>query len=164
MVLISETFCYPCAMSHAERLNAIAAAVEELDQLAAADAALTHGDPEAAHRALERAVDLRVRHTPPVPVTVAAGLLGVSEPTVRRWLAGGILESAPTKPLTITPSSLLRVRAAVQELRDLGRSADALNLLLWAIDDEATLQDPLVQASLQQARTGAVKHYVHRRG
>lgn len=146
-----------------ERREAISAAVAELDELDAAGEALEEGRAERAAKRLAKARDLRLRTAPPVPVSVAAELLGVSLPTVRRWADRGVLEDLGVKPRAVSVASVARVRRLLERLRGMGRDANLREALLARLDDALTLEDEQLRRSLRQMRAGKRKHYVHGR-
>jgi len=150
-------------MSLKEREQAISAAVEELEQLDRVEDELRRGRRAQAERALERARAARLRTAPPVPVSLAARILDVSEPTVRDWAGAGILEDRGDRPQKVTLGSVLRVRDQLRELRALGKERSLRRALLARIDDELTARDPDVRRSLAHARSGGRRNYVHRR-
>lgn len=152
-------------MTVKEREKIINSAVAEIEELDRADAALESGDDAGAKAAVEKARELRLKAAPPVPVSVAATLLGVSGPTVRDWADRGLLEDATRKkgPRALSLDSVLRVGRDLYELRLLGRDRELRDALLERIDDRLTAEDPAVLRSLRQARSGDRKHYVHRR-
>ena len=81
--------------------------------------ALANSDSDDARGALERIL-LRAGRLEGGGVTVAAaaGLLGVSQPTVRTWMSRGVLKEVKgTKPIRVTAASLGQVLHTVQDLR-----------------------------------------------
>lgn len=152
-------------MTVKEREKVINSTIEEIEELDRADAALESGDGTEARQAVERARALRLKAAPPVPVSVAARMLGVSEPTVRDWADRGLLEDADPKqrPRTLSLESVLRVQQDLSELRSLGRDRELRDALLARIDDRLAAQDPAVLRALRHAKRGTRKHYVHRR-
>lgn len=152
-------------MTVKERERMINSAVAEIEELDRADAALVSGDDASAKRAVERARELRLKDAPPVPISVAAKMLGVSEPTVRAWADRGLLEeTSPTRgPRALSLESVLRVLGDLDELRRLGRDVGLRDALLARIDDRLAAEDPATLRALRQAKRGTRKHYVHRR-
>lgn len=152
-------------MTVKEREKTINSAVAEIEQLDRAGAALASGDDAKARRAVEKARELRLKAAPPIPVSVAARMLGVSEPTVRDWADRGLLDDASRQrqPRAFSLESVLGVLEDLNELRRLGRERGLRDALLARIDDRLTAQDPAVLRSLRQAKRGTRRHYVHRR-
>lgn len=77
-----------------------------------------------------------------VPVTLAARMLSVSQPTVRAWISKGVLDTIPgVKPLTVKPRSLGEVFAAVLEIRRLGEDRGLLESVMHALADRRTIEE-----------------------
>lgn len=96
----------------------------------------------------------RLRMAPPIPVSIAAKLLKVSEPTIRSWLGTGVLEDAGTKPRGVRIESVLRVQRLLEELRERGADRNLRQALLARLDDELTLGDERLQSSIASMRRG----------
>jgi DNA-binding transcriptional MerR regulator len=90
----------------------------------------------------------------PVPVAVAAPLLGVSEPTVRSWTRRGLLIYADGRSSGLDVRRLYEVIAIVSELRAAGRTHDLLNEAWRRLADDAVLERPDLRDSLAQMRRG----------
>jgi DNA-binding transcriptional MerR regulator len=90
----------------------------------------------------------------PVPVSVAAPLLGVSEPTVRSWTRRGLLVYADGQDGGLDVGRLYEVIAFVRELRDAGETHDLLNKVWRRLADNAVLERPDLRDSLAQMRRG----------
>ena len=74
-----------------------------------------------------------------VPVSVAAKLLAVSQPTVRSWIDRGVLERAATAgPMKVTAASLGRTLASVRTLRSAGKTRGLLTEAIQQLDDRDT--------------------------
>lgn len=140
----------------------IGQAVEQLDELDGATSALRDGAVDSAGNHLRRAEDNILHLDLPVPVALAASLLGVSERTVRDWIEAGILEVASTRPVALAFRSVAEVRRELQRLRREGAKPNVRRALLHRIEDRATLEQPRLQESIEQMRSGK-RHYVHRR-
>lgn len=152
-------------MTVKERERIINSAVAEIEELDRADAALVSGDDASAKRAVERARELRLKAAPPVPISVAAKMLDVSEPTVRDWADRGLLEETRPRrgPRALSLASVLIVHRDLNELRRLGHDRGLRDALLARIEDRLTAEDTATLRSLRQAKRGTRKHYVHRR-
>jgi hypothetical protein len=111
---------------------------------------------------LRRAEDNILHLDLPVPVSLAATLLMVSERTVRDWIEAGILEVASTRPVGLAFKSVAEVRRELQRLRREGANPNVRRALLDRIEDRATLEQPRLRESIEQMRSGT-RHYVHRR-
>jgi hypothetical protein len=140
----------------------IGQAVEQLDELDGATTALRDGAVDSAGDHLRRAEDNILHLDLPVPVSLAATLLGVSERTVRDWIEAGILEVAGTRPVGLAFKSVAEVRRELQRLRREGVDPNVRRALLHRIEDRAALEQPRLQESIEQMRSGK-RHYVHRR-
>jgi hypothetical protein len=140
----------------------IGRAVEELDELEGATTALRDGALDSAGSHLRRAENTILHLDLPVPVSLAASLLAVSERTVRDWIEAGILEVAGTRPIGLAFKSVAEVRRELHRLRREGAGSNVRQALLHRIEDRATLQQPRLQESIAQMRAGR-RHYVHRR-
>jgi predicted transcriptional regulator len=84
-----------------------------------------------------------------VPVSRAAELLDVSQPTVRAWIDRGALDAVPdSRPLQVTSSSLGEALAAVLTLREAGKKRHVLAEAVQILADRETrhdLEDRLAQ-------------------
>jgi hypothetical protein len=90
----------------------------------------------------------------PVPVSVAAPLLGVSEPTVRSWTRRGLLVYADGHDSALDVGRLYKVIALVRELRAAGQTRDLLNKVWQRLADDAVLERSDLRDSLAQMRRG----------
>jgi hypothetical protein len=140
----------------------IGQAVELLDELDGATTALRDGAMESADNHLRRAEDNILHLDLPVPVSLAATLLDVSERTVRDWIEAGILEVASVRPIALAFKSVAEARRDLQRLRREGANPNVRRALLHRIEDRATLEQPRLRESIEQMRSGR-RHYVHRR-
>lgn len=112
--------------------------------------------------ALERLADVegRLQHVPApgLPVSEAAGYLGVSEPTVRAWLRRGVLDRVPgAKPVLIEIVGLRRVSSALVELRERGRDRDWTRALVDLLHDRAERGRSELVAGLDELRRGTLE-------
>jgi hypothetical protein len=122
--------------------------------------ALRNGRRDAAIQAMREAHHTLegVGHAPGVPVAHAARRLGVSEPTVRSWIARGALQTINgSRPVQIKPESLRRVGRALDELREHGQDRDWLEALLDYLDDLQTRHSPAIEEGLQQLERGELE-------
>lgn len=115
-------------------------------------------DPTLSPQLRERLTLMRQRREeglPGVRVSVAAGLLGLSERTVRDWMARGPLDSVPgAKPARVSTASLARVVPLVARLREIGQDRDLLRALIERLEDDRVRSLPRVKKSLDQMRRG----------
>ncbi|MHB2027771.1 MAG: hypothetical protein ACYCPT_03010 [Acidimicrobiales bacterium] len=71
-----------------------------------------------------------------VPVSAAADVLEVSQPTIRSWIDRSVLDvRAGSRPLRITPESLGRAVAAVRRLRSAGETKGLLEKVVRDLED-----------------------------
>jgi hypothetical protein len=106
-----------------------------------------------AHRTLEG-----VGHAAGVPVAHAARRLGVSEPTVRSWIARGALRAIKgSSPVEIEPESLRSVSRALDELRERGQDREWLAALVDYLDDREARSSPALKEGLQQLARGELE-------
>jgi hypothetical protein len=72
--------------------------------------------------------------------SIAAVLLGLSEPTVRAWAKRGILRVRSSKPrlLLLDPASVLEVRQLVSELQLAGQTRDLLDEVYNRFADDSS--------------------------
>jgi hypothetical protein len=87
-------------------------------------------------------------------VSVAAPLLGVSEPTVRSWARRGLLIYADGQDSGLDVRRLYEVIALVRELRAAGQSRDLLNKVWLRLADNAVLERQDLRESLAQMSRG----------
>ena len=84
------------------------------------------------------------QHPMGVSVSLAARLLEVSERTVRKWLASGLLRAVPkSKPLKVADSSLSRVLALVSEIREDSNPRHLAEEVAARIDDARLVKELL---------------------
>lgn len=140
----------------------IGRAVEELDDLDGVATALREGALDSAGSHLRRAESTILHLDLPVPVSLAASLLDVSERTVRDWIEAGILEVASTRPIGLAFKSVAEARRELQRLRRHGAQPNVRRALLHRLEDRATLEQPRLLESIEQMRSGR-RRYVHRR-
>ena len=112
-------------------------------------------------QALESVAKRRLASAPGMRPSIAASLLGLSEPTVRAWAMRGIFRVRSHKPrLLLDPASVLDVRQLVADLRRAGQTRGLLDAVWDRLADEQQLADPGLQESLEQMHRGL---YVVRR-
>jgi hypothetical protein len=74
-----------------------------------------------------------------VPVSVAAGILGITRPTVKVWMSRGVLERvADARPVAVTARSLGEAIAATSHIRAVGKDERLLRRVLDALEDQRT--------------------------
>ncbi len=118
---------------------------------------------QAVEDALERLADVqsRLEQHVPVPglaVSATARYLGISEPTVRAWLARGALTRVPdAKPVLVEIGSLRRVGRALTELRERGQDRDWTRALVDLLHDRADRARPDLAQGLEELRLGKLE-------
>ncbi len=93
-----------------------------------------------------------------VPVSAAAEYLGVSEQTVRSWVARGVLEDvAGSKTKQVEAASLRRIGAAISELRARGQERDWLRTLVDLLHDRALVRSEGISRGLDEMNRGKLE-------
>jgi excisionase family DNA binding protein len=88
-------------------------------------------------------------------VSEAASVLGLSVPTVRSWVAAGVLEAVPGRqPARVTYDSLALAKHALDELRRHQDDRPLLTAVMRRLRDRAVLDDPLLDQALDDVATG----------
>lgn len=86
---------------------------------------------------------------------IAARLLGLSEKTVRAWVAAGVLAVARRSPrLLLDVRSVHAVSHLISELRAAGQDRDLLDQVWRRLEDAALLDRDELRDSLDQMRRG----------
>lgn len=133
-----------------EKVERVVEDVSELEQLED-----YVGEDKDALRMVHRLRERRLQEVAAVRISVAASVLGLSEPTVRSWADLGLLEDAASgSNRQVTLKSLLQIRPFVIELRRMGRTRGLFEALVARLDDRRTLNDRRLLASLEQMRAG----------
>jgi len=71
-----------------------------------------------------------------IPVSAAAEILEVSQPTIRTWIDRGVFDVKDgSRPVKITPESLGRVVAAVRRIRSAGETKGLLEKAVRDLED-----------------------------
>jgi hypothetical protein len=91
-----------------------------------------------------------------VRVKVAAVLLGLSVPTVHKWIELGLLKEAPGESSVrrVNLTSILRVRPLVAEVQKLGRKRNLLEAVLARMEDDAITSGTSLRRSIKQWESG----------
>ena len=86
---------------------------------------------------------------------IAARVLGLSEKTVRAWVAEGVLTVASRSPrLLLDLTSVHVVSHLIRELREAGQERDLLDEVWRRLHDQAVLDRDDPRESLKQMRKG----------
>lgn len=97
-------------------------------------------------------------------ITEAAKVLGVSAPTVRAWIAVGVLHAlADSQPVRVDVASLADAKQVVDELRRHSSDRYMLADLLRILRDRASLSNEDARAGTADLNTGRVRR-LDRRG
>jgi len=112
-------------------------------------------------QALESVAEHRLASAPGMRLSIAAAVLGLSEPTARAWARRGIFRIRSRKPrLLLDPASVLEIRHLVADLREAGQSRGLLDAVYNRLADEQLLANPDLMESLEQLHRG---EYIVRR-
>ena len=129
--------------------------VEDLDAAISDDSV----GPEVRRR-LASVRDRRLSEVPGVPVSVAAGVLGLSAQSVRAWLDAGVLDAVPdSQPLQVSIPRLVLVVSLVHRLRRAGLDRDLLRAVVDRLEDTRISTLPQVRRSLDQLHRGQVEAF-----
>lgn len=97
-------------------------------------------------------------------ITEAAKVLGVSAPTVRAWIAVGVLDAlADSQPVRVDVASLADAKQVVDELRRHSSDRYMLADLLRILRDRASLSNEYARAGAADLNAGRVRR-LDRRG
>lgn len=89
-------------------------------------------------------------------VSEAAQVLGVSAPTVRAWIAAGILAALPGRPARVDVRSLAAAKRAVDLIRQHKDDRHLLADVARALRDRAVFAGADVAAGMDDLRSGRV--------
>ena len=117
-------------MNTRRRDELVDAALKETSALDSARAASEHEDWAKIRFHLGEAWSVWLQLAPAIRVSKAAAELGVSEPTVRKWIRQGLLEPAPDSVAAVSLPRLWRLRHQLEQLREAGLDPDTRELLL----------------------------------
>src|SRR2546421_7713216 len=88
-------------------------------------------------------------------VSEAASVLGLSVPTIRSWVAAGVLEAVPGRqPARVTYDSLALAKHALDELRRHQDDRPLLIAVMRRLRDRDLLDDPLLDPALDDVAAG----------
>ncbi|MGH8971720.1 MAG: hypothetical protein ACRD0C_00760 [Acidimicrobiia bacterium] len=123
----------------------------ELERLAAAE------DDDERRRRLLKLRDRLAERGDGAKVSEAASVLGLSVPTVRSWVAAGVLEAVPGRqPARVTYDSLALAKHALDEIRRHRDDRSLLMAVMRRLRDRAVLDDPLLDQALDDMAAGRV--------
>jgi excisionase family DNA binding protein len=144
-----------CAMTKSEHRQFVASFVTLDDAITRASHALSSGDVAVAERALKQAKRTVYTDAPALTVPEVADELGVSRPTVRNWIAKGLLDVvADTSPRRVKFSSVQELKERLARLRALAKDERRFSQLLREAADQRALAQPGAREGLQDALAG----------
>ncbi len=142
-------------MTKSEHRQFVASFVTLDDAITRASHALSSGDVAVAERALEQAKRTVYTDAPALTVPEVADELGVSRPTVRNWIAKGLLDVvADTSPRRVRFSSVQELKERLARLRALAKDERRFSQLLREAADQRALAQPGAREGLQDALAG----------
>lgn len=132
--------------------------IEDLEEVKIAvetGSATDEAHPETLER-IKRVLERVLEELPDIRVSVAAELLELSEPTVRKWTEVGLLKAVSgASHMRVTTCSVRAVRQQVLTLRRLGKKRNLLEAVLARIEDEELLAE--VRESIAAMQRGELK-------
>lgn len=142
-------------MTKSEHRQFVASFVTLDDAITRASHALSSGDVAVAERALEQAKRTVYTDAPALTVPEVADELGVSRPTVRSWIAKGLLDVvADTSPRRVRFASVQELKERLARLRALAKDERRFSQLLREAADQRALAQPGAREGLQDALAG----------
>lgn len=121
----------------------------ELEHLAAAE------DDDDRRRRLLKLRDRLAERADGAKVSEAASVLGLSVPTVRSWVAAGVLEAIPGRqPARVTYASLALAKRALDKLRRHHDDRPLLVAVMRRLRDRAVLENPSLDRALDDVAAG----------
>ncbi len=143
------------AMTKSEHRQFVASFVMLDDAITRASDALSSGDVAVAERVLEQAKRTVYTDAPALTVPEVADELGVSRPTVRSWIAKGLLDVvADTSPRRVKFASVQELKERLARLRALAKDERRFSQLLREAADQRALAQPGAREGLQDALAG----------
>jgi excisionase family DNA binding protein len=142
-------------MSKSEHRQLVASFVTLDDAITRASDALANGRVTIAERALEQAKQTVYTDAPALTVPEVAEELEVSRPTVRSWIAKGLLEGVPdTSPQRVKFASVQELKERLAKLRAVAKDERRFSALLREAADQRALAQPGAHEGLQDALAG----------
>jgi excisionase family DNA binding protein len=143
------------SMTKSEHRQFVASFVTLDDAITRASHALSSGDVAVAEHALEQAKRTVYTDAPALTVPEVADELDVSRPTVRNWIAKGLLDVvADTSPRRVRFSSVQELKERLAKLRALAKDERRFLQLLREAADQRALAQPGAREGLQDALAG----------
>lgn len=142
-------------MTKREHRQLVASYVMLDDAITRASLALSSGDVAVAELVLEQAKRTVYTDAPALTVPEVADELGVSRPTVRSWIAKGLLDVVvDTSPRRVRFASVQELKERLARLRALAKDERRFAQLLREAADRRALAQPGARDGLQDALTG----------
>ena len=130
-------------MTKREHRELVASFVTLDDTITRASNALSNGDVAVVERELEQAKRKVCADAPALTVPEVAEELGVSRPTVRSWIAKGLLNVvADTSPQRVRFASVQQLKERLARLRALSKDERRFSQLLREAADQRALEQP----------------------
>ena len=143
------------AMTKREHRELVASFVTLDEGLTRASHALSNGDVAVVERELVRAKQMVSTDAPALTAPEVAEELGVSRPTVRSWIAKGLLDAvADTSPQRVRFASVQQLKEGLGRLRALAKDERRFSQLLREAADQRALEQPGAGEGLQDALAG----------
>jgi excisionase family DNA binding protein len=143
------------AMTKGEHRELVASFVTLDETITRASHALSTGDVAVVERELEQAKQTVDADAPALTVPEAADELDVSRPTVRSWIAKGLLDVvADTSPQRVKFASVQQLKKRLSKLRALAKDERRFSQLLREAADERALEQPGAREGLRDALAG----------
>ena len=144
-------------MTKREHRELVASFVTLDETITRAGHALSNGDVAVVERELARAKQRVSTDAPDLTVPEVAEELGVSRPTVRSWIAKGLLDVvADTSPRRVRFVSVQQLKERLGRLRALAKDERRFSQLLREAADERALGQPGAREGLRDALAGDV--------
>lgn len=142
-------------MTKSEHRQVVASFVTLDDAITRASDALSSGDVAVAQRVLRHAKRTVCTDAPALTVPEVADELGVSRPTVRSWIAKGLLDVvADSAPRRVRFASVQELKERLAKLRALSKDERRFSQLLREAADRRALKQPGAREGLRDALAG----------
>jgi excisionase family DNA binding protein len=142
-------------MTKSEHRQLIASFVTLDGAITRASDALANGRVAVAESALKRAKQAVYADAPALTVPEVAEELEISRPTVRSWIAKGLLESIPgVSPLRVKFASVQELKEGLAKLRSVAKDERRYAALLREAADQRALAQPGAREGLHDALAG----------
>lgn len=143
------------AMTKREHRELIASFITLDNVLTRASHALSNGDVALVARELEQAKQNVFTDAPALTVPEVSEELGVSRPTVRNWIAKGLLDVVPdTSPQRVRFASARQLKERLGRLRAVAKDERRFSQLLREAADQRALDQPGAREGLRDALVG----------